>query len=430
MPKPYVVKFWPETWASKPHYWHFYEREEVEESTYDQGTGTAGNGMDLKRKRTDGQIMEPQILMTPSTKASLAPTQQITKVPGSDAKLPIAGSATPPFPDGAALEALAASAALADAKAAAAAASAAEDTTTTPAHAAMIESATVADTDAGVNAAALDSKAGAEAAAAASTAAEDTTITPKHAATIESATVADTDADVNAAALDSKADAEAAADAATAAEDTTTTPAHAATIESATVADTDADVNAAALTAKSAASAKLSDESDGMILTSPSTNASPAPTQQITEISTAFDSGADFADVPGSEATSPLPDGAVSEASAASAASADFLDSESDAEAAAAAASAAEVTTTTPAHAATVDSATVADTDAAVNGVALAAESEESIGSVVDVDDEFAKIMETAKKIDAKEKERGSSDSVARGGGGGFLGRLAKKIYK
>merc|ERR1711872_913936 len=36
MPNPYVVKFWPETWASKPHYWHFYEREEVEESTYDQ----------------------------------------------------------------------------------------------------------------------------------------------------------------------------------------------------------------------------------------------------------------------------------------------------------------------------------------------------------------------------------------------------------
>merc|ERR1719333_509521 len=36
MPKPYVVKFWPETWASKPHYWHFYEREEVEQSTYDQ----------------------------------------------------------------------------------------------------------------------------------------------------------------------------------------------------------------------------------------------------------------------------------------------------------------------------------------------------------------------------------------------------------
>jgi len=36
MPNPYVVKFWPETWASKPHYWHFYEREEVEESTYDK----------------------------------------------------------------------------------------------------------------------------------------------------------------------------------------------------------------------------------------------------------------------------------------------------------------------------------------------------------------------------------------------------------
>merc|ERR1712002_1058404 len=36
MPNPYVVKFWPETWASKPHYWHFYEREEVEQSTYDK----------------------------------------------------------------------------------------------------------------------------------------------------------------------------------------------------------------------------------------------------------------------------------------------------------------------------------------------------------------------------------------------------------
>merc|ERR1719334_2523821 len=36
MPDPYVVKFWPETWASKPHYWHFYAREEVEQSTYDK----------------------------------------------------------------------------------------------------------------------------------------------------------------------------------------------------------------------------------------------------------------------------------------------------------------------------------------------------------------------------------------------------------
>merc|ERR1712142_1240269 len=36
MPNPYVVKFWPETWDSKPHYWHFYEREEVEQSTYDK----------------------------------------------------------------------------------------------------------------------------------------------------------------------------------------------------------------------------------------------------------------------------------------------------------------------------------------------------------------------------------------------------------
>merc|ERR1712142_317705 len=36
MPDPYVVKFWPETWDSKPHYWHFYEREEVEQSTYDK----------------------------------------------------------------------------------------------------------------------------------------------------------------------------------------------------------------------------------------------------------------------------------------------------------------------------------------------------------------------------------------------------------
>merc|ERR1711920_207970 len=37
MPDPYVVKFWPETWDSKPHYWHFYEREEIEQSTYDKG---------------------------------------------------------------------------------------------------------------------------------------------------------------------------------------------------------------------------------------------------------------------------------------------------------------------------------------------------------------------------------------------------------
>merc|ERR1711931_444365 len=36
MPDPYVVKFWPETWDSKPFYWHFYEREEVEQSTYDK----------------------------------------------------------------------------------------------------------------------------------------------------------------------------------------------------------------------------------------------------------------------------------------------------------------------------------------------------------------------------------------------------------
>ena len=40
MPDAYVVKFWPETWASKSHYWHFYEREEVEESSYDKGTST------------------------------------------------------------------------------------------------------------------------------------------------------------------------------------------------------------------------------------------------------------------------------------------------------------------------------------------------------------------------------------------------------
>ena len=37
MPDPYVVKFFPETWDSKPHYWHFYEREELEQSTYDKG---------------------------------------------------------------------------------------------------------------------------------------------------------------------------------------------------------------------------------------------------------------------------------------------------------------------------------------------------------------------------------------------------------
>jgi len=42
MPNAYAVKFWPETWASKPHYWHFYEREEVEESTYDKVAAAAG----------------------------------------------------------------------------------------------------------------------------------------------------------------------------------------------------------------------------------------------------------------------------------------------------------------------------------------------------------------------------------------------------
>jgi len=36
MPEPFVVKFWPETWDSKSHYWHFYGREEVEPSTYDK----------------------------------------------------------------------------------------------------------------------------------------------------------------------------------------------------------------------------------------------------------------------------------------------------------------------------------------------------------------------------------------------------------
>merc|ERR1719193_2644545 len=35
MPAPYVVKFWDETWYSDAFGWHFYEREEVEQSTYD-----------------------------------------------------------------------------------------------------------------------------------------------------------------------------------------------------------------------------------------------------------------------------------------------------------------------------------------------------------------------------------------------------------
>jgi len=35
MPAPYVVKFWDETWHSDAFGWHFYEREEVEQSTYD-----------------------------------------------------------------------------------------------------------------------------------------------------------------------------------------------------------------------------------------------------------------------------------------------------------------------------------------------------------------------------------------------------------
>merc|ERR1712002_1031201 len=35
MPAPYVVKFWDETWNSDAFGWHFYEREEVEQTTYD-----------------------------------------------------------------------------------------------------------------------------------------------------------------------------------------------------------------------------------------------------------------------------------------------------------------------------------------------------------------------------------------------------------
>jgi len=35
MPAPYVVKFWDETWHSDGFGWHFYEREEVEPSAYD-----------------------------------------------------------------------------------------------------------------------------------------------------------------------------------------------------------------------------------------------------------------------------------------------------------------------------------------------------------------------------------------------------------
>jgi len=35
MPAPFVVKFWDESWYSNAFSWHFYEREEVEHSTYD-----------------------------------------------------------------------------------------------------------------------------------------------------------------------------------------------------------------------------------------------------------------------------------------------------------------------------------------------------------------------------------------------------------
>jgi len=35
MPFPYVVKFWAENWRSDAFGWHFYEREEIEQSTYD-----------------------------------------------------------------------------------------------------------------------------------------------------------------------------------------------------------------------------------------------------------------------------------------------------------------------------------------------------------------------------------------------------------
>jgi hypothetical protein len=36
MPDPYVVRFVPEEWKSDAFGWGFYEREEVEQSTYDK----------------------------------------------------------------------------------------------------------------------------------------------------------------------------------------------------------------------------------------------------------------------------------------------------------------------------------------------------------------------------------------------------------
>jgi hypothetical protein len=36
MPNPYVVRFVPESWTSDAFGWGFYEREEVEQSTYDK----------------------------------------------------------------------------------------------------------------------------------------------------------------------------------------------------------------------------------------------------------------------------------------------------------------------------------------------------------------------------------------------------------
>jgi len=48
MPAPYVVKFWDESWHSDAFGWHFYEREEVEESTYD---GILGDGKGPKLQK-------------------------------------------------------------------------------------------------------------------------------------------------------------------------------------------------------------------------------------------------------------------------------------------------------------------------------------------------------------------------------------------
>jgi len=68
MPAPYVVKFWDETWHSDAFGWHFYEREEVEQSTYDG----------ILDKKAPASMPQPKPAPAPVKKATPPPPKEPT----------------------------------------------------------------------------------------------------------------------------------------------------------------------------------------------------------------------------------------------------------------------------------------------------------------------------------------------------------------